>query len=72
VHEAGVSRPVAEGAIRTGGDMTEESTVYRIEASAEADRPVIKFDAPANRGIDWGWLDDILRGERPVTDTCTR
>jgi hypothetical protein len=42
--------------------MTEESIVFRIDPSVEDDRPVIEFDAPANRAIDWRRLDAILRG----------
>jgi hypothetical protein len=48
--------------------MTDERIVFRVDPSVEDDRPVIEFDAPANRGIDWRRLDDILRGERPTAD----
>jgi hypothetical protein len=53
---------------RTGADMTEERIVFRVHPSIEDDRPVIGFDDPANRGIDWGRLDAILLGERPTAD----
>ena len=53
---------------RTGDDMTEELTVFRVDPTVEDDRPVIEFDNRANRGIDWGWLDAILLGERPLAD----
>ncbi|MDB5312363.1 MAG: hypothetical protein JWO38_6565 [Gemmataceae bacterium] len=48
--------------------MTEECIVFRVDPSVEDDRPVIEFDAPANRGIDWRRLDAILHGERPTAD----
>jgi hypothetical protein len=48
--------------------MTEECNVFRVDPSAEDGRPVIEFDAPANRGIDWGRLGAILHGEGPATD----
>lgn len=48
--------------------MTEDDVVWLVAPSIEDDRPVIEFDAPANRGIDWARLDAVLQGERPLAD----
>jgi hypothetical protein len=48
--------------------MTEDNLISLIKPSFEEERPVIEFDASVNRGIDWGLLDAVLQGERPLTD----
>lgn len=48
--------------------MTDSTTVYRIDASVEEDRPCIDFDSVENRVIDWFAIGEILRGHRDIAN----